>query len=144
MVGTMIEVPRACLVSAAIAKEAEFFSFGTNDLTQMTYGFSRDDIGKFLPDYLEARILPVDPFQSIDADGVGRLVRLSVEEGRGARRDLKVGICGEHGGDPASVDFFHRSGLDYVSCSPYRVPVARLAAAHASLREHGAQGSATA
>ena len=144
LLGTMIEVPRACLVAGSIAREAEFFSFGTNDLTQMTYGFSRDDIGKFLPDYLEARILPVDPFQSVDPDGVGRLVRLAVEEGRGARPDLKVGICGEHGGDPASVEFFHRSGLDYVSCSPYRVPVARLAAAHAALREHGDQGSHTA
>ncbi|HJQ98116.1 MAG TPA: pyruvate, phosphate dikinase, partial [Candidatus Polarisedimenticolaceae bacterium] len=144
LVGTMIEVPRACLVAGAIAKEAEFFSFGTNDLTQMTYGFSRDDIGKFLPAYLDERILPVDPFQSIDQDGVGRLVKLTVEEGRGARKDLKVGICGEHGGDPASVDFFHRSGLDYVSCSPYRVPVARLAAAHAALREDGTHGSTTA
>jgi pyruvate,orthophosphate dikinase len=144
LIGTMIELPRAALIADEIAKEAEFFSFGTNDLTQMTYGFSRDDIGKFLPDYLEARILPVDPFQSVDPDGVGRLVRLAVEEGRGARPDLKVGICGEHGGDPASVEFFHRSGLDYVSCSPYRVPVARLAAAHAALREHGDQGSHTA
>ena len=144
LVGTMIEVPRACLCAGPIAKEAEFFSFGTNDLTQMTYGFSRDDIGKFLPVYLEERILPVDPFQSVDAEGVGRLVRLTVEEGRAARHDLKVGICGEHGGDPASVDFFHRSGLDYVSCSPYRVPVARLAAAHAALRERGGQGSQTA
>ncbi|HVQ34690.1 MAG TPA: pyruvate, phosphate dikinase [Candidatus Bathyarchaeia archaeon] len=144
LVGTMIEVPRACLIAGAIAKEAQFFSFGTNDLTQMTYGFSRDDIGKFLPAYLDERILPVDPFQSIDQDGVGRLVKLTVEEGRGARADLKVGICGEHGGDPASVDFFHRSGLDYVSCSPYRVPVARLAAAHAALREDGTHGSTTA
>jgi pyruvate,orthophosphate dikinase len=144
LVGTMIEVPRACLCAGPIAKEAEFFSFGTNDLTQMTYGFSRDDIGKFLPVYLEERILAVDPFQSVDPDGVGRLVRLAVEEGRAARRDLKVGICGEHGGDPASVEFFHRCGLDYVSCSPYRVPVARLAAAHAALRERGGQGSQTA
>jgi len=144
LLGTMIELPRACIAADKIAEEAEFCSFGTNDLTQMTYGFSRDDIGKFLPDYLEARILPVDPFQSVDPDGVGRLVRLAVEEGRGARPDLKVGICGEHGGDPASVEFFHRSGLDYVSCSPYRVPVARLAAAHAALREHGDQGSHTA
>jgi pyruvate,orthophosphate dikinase len=144
LVGTMMEVPRACLVAEDIARRAEFFSFGTNDLTQMTYGFSRDDIGKFLPDYLERRILPKDPFQTIDAEGVGRLVRLAVEEGRRGRADLKIGICGEHGGDPESVDFFHRAGLEYVSCSPYRVPVARLAAAHASLAEKGGAGSGTA
>ena len=144
LVGTMIEIPRACLVAEAIAKEAEFFSFGTNDLTQMTYGFSRDDIGKFLPEYLERRILPVDPFQSIDQEGVGRLVALAVAEGKKGRPSLKVGICGEHGGDPASVAFFHRAGLDYVSCSPYRVPVARLAAAHAVLAEEGGKGSGTA
>jgi pyruvate,orthophosphate dikinase len=144
LVGTMIEVPRACLVAEAIAKEAEFFSFGTNDLTQMTYGFSRDDIGKFLPEYLNRRILPFDPFQSIDQEGVGKLVTLSVNEGKKGRPTLKVGICGEHGGDPASVGFFHRSGLDYVSCSPYRVPVARLAAAHAVLAEEGGGGSGTA
>jgi pyruvate,orthophosphate dikinase len=144
LVGTMIEVPRSCLVAEAIAREAEFFSFGTNDLTQMTYGFSRDDIGKFLPEYLERRILPSDPFQSIDQEGVGRLVSMSVEDGKKGRATLKVGICGEHGGDPASVGFFHRAGLDYVSCSPYRVPVARLAAAHASLAERGAKGSGTA
>jgi pyruvate,orthophosphate dikinase len=144
LVGTMIEVPRACLVAEAIANEAEFFSFGTNDLTQMTYGFSRDDIGKFLPEYLNKRILPVDPFQSIDQEGVGRLVALTVKEGKKGRATLKVGICGEHGGDPASVEFFHRSGLDYVSCSPYRVPVARLAAAHAVLAEAGGGRSGTA
>jgi len=143
LVGTMIEVPRACLVAEAIAKEAEFFSFGTNDLTQMTYGFSRDDIGKFLPEYLEKRILPVDPFQSIDQDGVGKLVALSVKDGKKGRATLKIGICGEHGGDPASVEFFHRTGLDYVSCSPYRVPVARLAAAHAVIVERGGKGSGT-
>ena len=143
LVGTMIEVPRACLVAEEIAKEAEFFSFGTNDLTQMTYGFSRDDIGKFLPEYLTHRILPFDPFQSIDQDGVGKLVTLSVTDGKKGRPALKVGICGEHGGDPASVEFFHRSGLDYVSCSPYRVPVARLAAAHAVLNEEGGEGSGT-
>jgi len=143
LVGTMIEVPRACLVAEAIAKEAEFFSFGTNDLTQMTYGFSRDDIGKFLPEYLERRILPVDPFQSIDQDGVGKLVALSVKDGKRGRPALKIGICGEHGGDPASVEFFHRTGLDYVSCSPYRVPVARLAAAHAVIVERGGKGSGT-
>jgi pyruvate,orthophosphate dikinase len=143
LVGTMIEVPRACLVSEEIAKEAEFFSFGTNDLTQMTYGFSRDDIGKFLPEYLAHRILPFDPFQSIDQEGVGKLVALAVADGKKGRPALKVGICGEHGGDPASVEFFHRSGLDYVSCSPYRVPVARLAAAHAMLAEEGGDGSGT-
>jgi pyruvate,orthophosphate dikinase len=143
LVGTMIEVPRACLVAEEIAKEAEFFSFGTNDLTQMTYGFSRDDIGKFLPEYLAHRILPFDPFQSIDQDGVGKLVTLAVKDGKKGRAALKVGICGEHGGDPASVGFFHRSGLDYVSCSPYRVPVARLAAAHAVLEEEGGGGSGT-
>ncbi|HET9298478.1 MAG TPA: putative PEP-binding protein, partial [Candidatus Polarisedimenticolaceae bacterium] len=144
LVGTMMEVPRACLVAEDIARRAEFFSFGTNDLTQMTYGFSRDDIGKFLPDYLERRILPRDPFQTIDQEGVGRLVRLAVEEGRRGRADLKIGICGEHGGDPDSVAFFHRVGLEYVSCSPYRVPVARLAAAHAALAEKGGAGSGTA
>jgi pyruvate,orthophosphate dikinase len=143
LVGTMIEVPRACLIAEAIANEAEFFSFGTNDLTQMTYGFSRDDIGKFLPEYLDRRILPFDPFQSIDQEGVGKLVTLSVKDGKKGRPNLKVGICGEHGGDPASVGFFHRSGLDYVSCSPYRVPVARLAAAHAVLAEAGSGGSGT-
>jgi pyruvate,orthophosphate dikinase len=139
----MIEVPRAALIAAQIAEYAEFFSFGTNDLTQMTYGFSRDDIGKFLPEYLERRILPVDPFQSIDQDGVGKLVALSVKDGKKGRATLKIGICGEHGGDPASVEFFHRTGLDYVSCSPYRVPVARLAAAHAVIVERGGKGSGT-
>lgn len=143
-VGTMIEVPRACLVAGSIAMEAEFFSFGTNDLTQMTYGFSRDDIGKFLPTYLERGILPVDPFQTIDSQGVGRLVRLATEEGRAARRGLKVGVCGEHGGDPASIHFFDSLGLDYVSCSPYRVPVARLAAAQAALGAKDVSASGTA
>ncbi|MBI4323366.1 MAG: pyruvate, phosphate dikinase [Candidatus Omnitrophica bacterium] len=135
-VGTMIEVPRAALVAETIAKEAEFFSFGTNDLTQMTFGFSRDDIGKFLPHYLDAGILEVDPFVKLDQVGVGSLIRLAVEKGRSARKALKVGICGEHGGEPSSIEFCHRAGLDYVSCSPYRVPVARLAAAHAVLRDH--------
>jgi pyruvate,orthophosphate dikinase len=144
LVGTMIEIPRACLVAEQIGREAEFFSFGTNDLTQMTYGFSRDDVGKFLGAYLEARILKRDPFQGVDQEGVGRLVKLAVEEGRRGRPGLKVGVCGEHGGDPESVMFFHRVGLDYVSCSPYRVPVARLAAAHAALAERGASGSGTA
>jgi len=144
LIGTMMEVPRACLVAGRIAEDAEFFSFGTNDLTQMGYGFSRDDIAKFLPKYLESRILPADPFQTLDQEGIGRLVRLGVEEGRKSRATLKVGICGEHGGDPASVQFFHRVGLDYVSCSPFRVPVARLAAAHAVLAERRTGGSGTA
>lgn len=132
-VGTMIEIPRACLVADQIASEAEFFSFGTNDLTQLTYGYSRDDVGKFLPDYLERRMLPADPFQTLDAAGVGQLVSMAIESGRKAHPRLKVGVCGEHGGDPASVRFFHDRGVDYVSCSPYRVPVARLAAAQAVL-----------
>ncbi len=135
LVGTMIEVPRAAIVADVIAADAEFFSFGTNDLTQMTFGFSRDDIGKFLPHYLKANILPADPFVKLDQDGVGQLIRLAIEKGRGVRKGLKVGICGEHGGEPSSIDFCHRAGLDYVSCSPYRVPVARLAAAQAALRQ---------
>ncbi|HXV19064.1 MAG TPA: pyruvate, phosphate dikinase [Candidatus Omnitrophota bacterium] len=134
-VGTMIEIPRAALISEDIAKEAEFFSFGTNDLTQMTFGFSRDDIGKFLPHYLEKGLMKVDPFVSIDRTGVGKLIELSVKSGRQGRQNLKVGICGEHGGDPSSVEFCHGAGLDYVSCSPYRVPIARLAAAQAVLKE---------
>ena len=133
-VGTMIELPRAAMTADAIAKEAEFFSFGTNDLTQMTFGFSRDDVASFVPKYVEMEILPKDPFQSLDQDGVGQLIKIAVEKGRGTRKDLKVGICGEHGGDPASVEFCHRTGLNYVSCSPYRVPIARLAAAQAVVR----------
>jgi pyruvate,orthophosphate dikinase len=133
LVGTMIEIPRAALLASEIAEEAQFFSFGTNDLTQMAFGFSRDDIGSFLPHYLEAGILPTDPFASIDVAGVGQLVALGTSRGRSARPRLKVGVCGEHGGDPASITFFHRTGLDYVSCSPYRVPIARLAAARAAL-----------
>ena len=129
----MIEVPRAALVAEAIAKDAEFFSFGTNDLTQMTFGYSRDDAGSFLPAYVEKGILPEDPFQSLDQVGVGELIRMAVERGRRSRKKLKVGICGEHGGDPKSIDFCHRAGLDYVSCSPYRVPIAKLAAAQAAL-----------
>ena len=131
LVGTMIEIPRACLTADQIATKAEFFSFGTNDLTQTTFGFSRDDIGGFLPAYLEGGILPDDPFQSLDQSGVGQLVEMGVEKGRSQNSDLKIGICGEHGGDPASIDFCHRTGLDYVSCSPFRVPIARLAAAQA-------------
>ena len=135
LVGTMIEIPRACIVADKIGKEAEFFSFGTNDLTQTTFGFSRDDIGSFLPDYLEKKVLPQDPFQSLDVSGVGALVEMGVKKGRSARPKLKVGICGEHGGDPMSVHFFHHVGLDYVSCSPYRVPIARLSAAQAAIQE---------
>ena len=133
LVGTMIELPRACLTADEIAKHAEFFSFGTNDLTQTTFGFSRDDIGSFLPDYLERNILPEDPFQSLDTNGVGKLVSMAVEYGRGINRNLKIGICGEHGGDPASILFCKENGLDYVSCAPFRVPSARLAAAQAEL-----------
>jgi pyruvate,orthophosphate dikinase len=133
LVGTMIEVPRGAVTADQIAAEAQFFSFGTNDLTQMAFGFSRDDVGKFLRSYQEKKILEKDPFATFDADGVGQLVAMGVQKGRATRADLKVGICGEHGGDPASVHFFHAVGLDYVSCSPYRVPVARLAAAQAAL-----------
>jgi len=137
LVGTMIEVPRAALTSDEIAREADFFSFGTNDLTQMTFGLSRDDAGRFLPFYVEAGILADDPFQVLDQQGVGKLVEQSVRLGRGTRPDLKVGICGEHGGEPASVKFCHRVGMNYVSCSPFRVPIARLAAAQAALEEAG-------
>jgi pyruvate,orthophosphate dikinase len=133
MYGTMIEIPRAALTADKIAATAEFFSFGTNDLTQMGFGFSRDDIGGFLPDYLSKRILPEDPFQSIDIDGIGQLIEIGVKRGRATRPNLKIGICGEHGGDPASIHFCHKVGMDYVSCSPYRVPIARLAAAQAAL-----------
>lgn len=135
MVGTMIEIPRAALTADEVAKEAEFFSFGTNDLTQMTFGFSRDDIGSFLPKYLEEKLLPADPFQTLDQEGVGQLISMATQKGRSTRPALKVGICGEHGGDPESVIFCHNVGMDYVSCSPFRVPIARLAAAHAVLRE---------
>ena len=138
LTGTMIELPRAALTANEIAREADFFSFGTNDLTQTTFGFSRDDIGKFLPFYLEHKILRKDPFVSIDRNGVGELMRMAVEKGKSTRGDLKIGICGEHGGDPESVEFCHRLNFHYVSCSPYRVPIARLAAAHAALKEKGA------
>jgi pyruvate, orthophosphate dikinase len=132
-IGTMIELPRAALTADEIAVSADFFSFGTNDLTQTTLGMSRDDAGRFLPGYVEHGLLADDPFQTIDKAGVGKLVRYAVDHGRAARPDLKTGICGEHGGDPRSVAFCHAIGLDYVSCSPYRVPVARLAAAQAVL-----------
>ncbi|MFH1213932.1 MAG: pyruvate, phosphate dikinase [Candidatus Neomarinimicrobiota bacterium] len=135
MYGTMIEIPRACLVADKIATVTEFFSYGTNDLTQMSFGFSRDDIGGFVPDYIEKKILPVDPFQSIDQIGVGELIKIGIERGRKTRPNLEVGICGEHGGEPNSVKFCHRVGMDYVSCSPFRVPIARLAAAQAVAEE---------
>ena len=143
MIGTMIEIPRACLTADEIAGTAQFFSFGTNDLTQMTFGFSRDDIGSFLPDYLDKKILPVDPFQVIDFDGVGQLMKIAVEKGRATRKDLKIGICGEHGGEPKSVEFCHSLGFSYVSCSPFRVPIARLAAAQAVIKQKKTQVPAT-
>jgi pyruvate,orthophosphate dikinase len=133
LIGTMIELPRAALTAAQIAESAEFFSFGTNDLTQTTLGLSRDDAGRFLPSYIDRGILADDPFQVLDTEGVGRLVRIAVEDGRRVRPKLKLGICGEHGGEPRSISFCHSLGLDYVSCSPFRVPIARLAAAHAAL-----------
>lgn len=134
-VGTMIEIPRAALTADKIASRAEYFSFGTNDLTQMTFGYSRDDIASFLPVYLEQKILAVDPFQVLDQNGVGQLIDMAVKRGRSVRPDLKCGICGEHGGEPSSVKFCHRVGLDYVSCSPFRVPIARIAAAQAAVED---------
>ena len=138
LVGTMIEIPRAALTADAIATEAEFFSFGTNDLTQMTFGFSRDDAGKFLSAYYDAKIYESDPFARLDQTGVGKLVEMAAKLGRATRPDLHLGICGEHGGDPSSVEFCHKVGLDYVSCSPFRVPIARLAAAQAAIKEKNA------
>ena len=135
MVGTMIEVPRAALTADEIAEEAEFFSFGTNDLTQMAFGFSRDDAGKFLEDYYNKNIFESDPFARIDQVGVGKLMKMATELGKAARPEIKLGICGEHGGDPSSVEFCHNIGLHYVSCSPYRIPIARLAAAQAAIKE---------
>jgi pyruvate,orthophosphate dikinase len=138
LIGTMIEVPRAALTAGQIAEAAEFFSFGTNDLTQMAWGFSRDDVeGAFFWRYLELGIFGISPFESIDAEGVGRLVRIAAEEGRATRPGLKLGVCGEHGGDPDSVHFFHEVGLDYVSCSPFRVPIARLEAGRAAVESEG-------
>jgi pyruvate,orthophosphate dikinase len=135
-IGTMVELPRACVVAGELAEYAEFFSFGTNDLTQTSYGYSRDDAeATFIPRYLELKILSEDPFQVLDRTGVGHLMRMGVERGRAARRDLKIGICGEHGGEPSSVKFCHEIGLDYVSASPYRIPIARLAAAQAVLEQ---------
>jgi pyruvate,orthophosphate dikinase len=143
-VGTMIELPRAALQAGKIAESAEFFSFGTNDLTQTTFGISRDDAAGFLGAYLSANILPGDPFVSIDQDGVGEMVKIAAERGRATRKNIKLGICGEHGGDPASVKFCDKVGLDYVSCSPFRVPIARLAAAQATIAAKGNKGSSTA
>jgi len=133
-VGTMIEIPRAALTADEIAKEAEFFCFGTNDLTQMTFGFSRDDAGKFLPSYYANKIYESDPFSRLDTVGVGKLMETAVKLGKGERKDLHIGICGEHGGDPSSIEFCHKIGLNYVSCSPYRVPIARLSAAQANIK----------
>jgi pyruvate,orthophosphate dikinase len=144
LVGTMIELPRAALTADRIAEHAQFFSFGTNDLTQTTFGLSRDDAGRFLPEYVAAGVLPADPFQTLDVEGVGKLVDMATRLGRGVKADLKVGVCGEHGGDPRSVEFFHAVGLDYVSCSPSRVPVARLAAAHAALNDRTTEPEAEA
>jgi pyruvate,orthophosphate dikinase len=139
-IGTMIEVPRAALIADQIARDAEFFSFGTNDLTQLTFGYSRDDVAKFLPDYLQKGLLAHDPFAVLDREGVGELIRIGIERGRRTRADLKVGICGEHGGEPSSVEFCHQVGMTYVSCSPFLIPIARLAAAQARLKERGAAG----
>jgi pyruvate,orthophosphate dikinase len=135
MIGTMIEIPRACLVADQIAQTAEFFSFGTNDLTQTVLALSRDDAGKFLPMYVERKIYAEDPFVSIDQEGVGEMMKMAIAKGRKTRKNLELGICGEHGGEPRSVMFCHKIGLDYVSCSPYRVPIAKLAAAHAALKD---------
>ena len=133
-IGTMIEVPRACVTADEIAKEADFFSFGTNDLTQITFGYSRDDAGKFISDYKEKGILESDPFETIDVKGVGKLMKMAVSLGLEEKKDLKIGICGEHGGDPKSIEFFHSIGLSYVSCSPYRIPIAKLAVAQSEIR----------
>ncbi len=142
-IGTMIEVPRAALIADKMAQDAEFFSFGTNDLTQMTFGYSRDDVAKFLPDYLQKGLLPHDPFSVLDQEGVGELIRIGIERGRRTRPDLKIGICGEHGGEPSSVEFCHKVGMTYVSCSPFMIPIARLSAAQARLRarEASAEGA---
>jgi pyruvate,orthophosphate dikinase len=145
-IGTMIEVPRAALIADKIAQDAEFFSFGTNDLTQMTFGYSRDDVAKFLPDYLQKGLLQHDPFSVLDQEGVGELIKIGIERGRRTRPDLKVGICGEHGGEPASVEFCHKVGMTYVSCSPFMIPIARLSAAQARIRvrEASAEGAPSA
>jgi pyruvate,orthophosphate dikinase len=134
LIGTMIEVPRASLIADKIARTAEFFSFGTNDLTQLTFGYSRDDVAKFLPEYLQKNLLPSDPFSVLDQEGVGELIKIGIERGRRARPDLKIGICGEHGGEPSSVEFCHTVGMTYVSCSPFMIPIARLSAAQARIK----------
>jgi pyruvate,orthophosphate dikinase len=138
-IGTMIETPRAALTAGYISQRAEFFSFGTNDLTQMSFGFSRDDAGRFLPEYLKKGLLDHEPFEQLDERGVGRLIQIAVEEGRERRPDLPIGICGEHGGNPPSIEFAHKVGLNYVSCSPFRVPIARLSAAQAALKDEDFQ-----
>jgi pyruvate,orthophosphate dikinase len=141
LIGTMIELPRACFRADEIAPHADFFSFGTNDLTQTSLGFSRDDIeGRLLARYIDVKILDRSPFETLDAPGVGQILRMGAWLGRKAKPELKLGVCGEHGGDPDSIDFFHNSGIDYVSCSPYRVPIARVAAAQAAIRERGSGG----
>ena len=142
LIGTMIELPRAALTADEIAKDAEFFSFGTNDLTQTTFGLSRDDSASFLPDYMRQGIFERDPFVTIDPDGVGALIKIAVEKGRATRPNIKLGICGEHGGDPDSIHFVEGAGLDYVSCSPYRTPIARLAAAQAKLAKNNGNSTA--
>ena len=145
LIGTMIELPRAALIADQIARDAEFFSFGTNDLTQMTFGYSRDDVAKFLPDYLQKGLLPHDPFSVLDQEGVGELIRIGIERGRRTRPDLKVGICGEHGGEPSSVEFCHRVNMTYVSCSPFMIPIARLSAAQARIKaRHASEGTTNA
>ncbi|MGH9557740.1 MAG: putative PEP-binding protein, partial [Bryobacteraceae bacterium] len=143
-IGTMIEIPRAAITADKIAEQAEFFSFGTNDLTQTTMGLSRDDYTKFSKKYEELKIFKSDPFASIDQEGVGKVVEMGIKLGRAARPGIEIGICGEHGGDPASIEFFHRVGMNYVSCSPYRVPIARLAAAQAAISDHKSESMRTA
>ena len=138
--GTMIEVPRATLMADEIAEVAQFFSFGTNDLTQMTLGFSRDDVNEIIHTYVDQKIIPADPFKTLDQAGVGQLVQAGVQRGRFVNKNLKIGVCGEHGGDPASVEFFYKTGMNYVSCSPFRVPVARLAAAQAAIKSNRSEG----
>ena len=140
LIGTMIEVPRAALIAQHLAQDAEFFSFGTNDLTQMTFGYSRDDVAKFLPEYLQKGLLPADPFSVLDQEGVGELIEIGIDRGRSVRPELKIGICGEHGGDPTSVEFCHRVKMTYVSCSPFMLPIARLAAAQARIKERQGTG----
>jgi pyruvate,orthophosphate dikinase len=133
-IGTMIELPRAALMAGEIANDADYFSFGTNDLTQTTFGISRDDVASFMPEYLSKKLFPNDPFVTLDQDGVGELIKIAIERGIKTNPGLKIGVCGEHAGDPASIEFFHKVGANYVSCSPYRVPIAKIAAAHAAIK----------